>query len=46
MKNAIMQMAYFLNGPIVILLFYRHIILYWEKVTSYEKSSHSFTLEV
>ena len=28
------------------LLFFCQIVLYWEKVTSYEKSSHNFTLEV
>ena len=27
------------------LLFYCHIILYWEKVTSYKKFSHNFNLE-
>ena len=36
-KNAIMQVAYFLNGPLFNLLFYCHIILYLEKVTSYMK---------
>ena len=33
-KNAIMQVKYFLNGPMFNLLFY------WEKVTSYEKISN------
>ena len=46
MKNAIMQVTYFLNGPLFNLLFYCHIILYWEKVTFYEKFSHILTLEV
>ena len=41
-----MQVTYFLNGPISNLLFYCQIILYWEKVTSYEKFSHNLTLEV
>ena len=36
-KNAIMQMTFFLNGPVFNLLFYCQIILYWEKVTSDEK---------
>ena len=45
-KNAIMQLAYFLNGPMFNLLFYCHIILYWEKVTSFEKFSQNLTLEV
>ena len=35
-KNAIMQVAYFLNGPLIN-LFYCHINLYLEKVTSYMK---------
>ena len=43
-KNAIMQVTYFLNGPIFNLWFNYHIILYWEK--SYEKFSHNLTLEV
>ena len=46
MKNAINQVAYFLNGPMFSLLFYCHIILYWQKLTSYEKFSHNLTLEV
>ena len=41
MKNAIMQVTYFLIGSMVNLLFYWHIILYWEKLASYEKFSHS-----
>ena len=36
-KNAIMQVTYFLNGPVFNLLFYCHVILYWVKMTSYEK---------
>ena len=38
MKNPIMKMTYFLNGPMVNLLLYCHIIIYWEKVTSHGKS--------
>ena len=34
MKNAIMQVTYILNGSMISLLFYCHIIFYWEKVTS------------
>ena len=34
------------NGTPVNLLFYCHIILYREKVTSYEKFSHNLTLDV
>ena len=45
-KNAIMQVIYFLNGPMFNLLFHCHIILCWEKMTSYEKFSHNLTLEV
>ena len=41
-----MQATYFLNGSMFDLLFYRHIILYWEKVTTYEKFSHNLTFEV
>ena len=44
-KNAIMQETYFLNGPILNLLFYCHIILCWEKVTSYEKFSQILPLK-
>ena len=44
-KNAIMQVTYFLNSPMFNLLFYCHVILYWEKVTSYEKFSHNLILE-
>ena len=40
MKNAIMKVTF---GPMV--SFY-HIILYLEKVTSYEKFSHNLTLKV
>ena len=36
----------FLNGPMTNLLFYCHIFIYWEKVTSQEKFSHDLTLEV
>ena len=32
MKNAIMQVIYFLNGSVVNMLFYCHVITYWEKV--------------
>ena len=41
-----MQVTHFLNGPMLNLLFYCHIILYWEKVTSYKKFSHNLTLKV
>ena len=36
MKNEIMQVTYFLNVPMVNLVFYSHIKLNWEKVTSHE----------
>ena len=39
------QVTYFLNGPMLNLLFFI-IVLYWEKVTSYEEFSHNLTLEV
>ena len=45
-KNAIIQVTYFLNGPMSHLLFCCHIILYCEKVASYEKFDHSLTLKV
>ena len=41
-----MQMTYFWNGPMFNLLFYCHIVLYWENVTSYEKFSNRLTAEV
>ena len=41
-KNAIMQVTYFLNSGMSNFLFYCHIILYWQKVTSYEKFSHIY----
>ena len=40
MKNVIIQVAYFMNLPILNLLFYCHIILFLEKLTFYEKFSH------
>ena len=40
------QVTCFLNGPISNLLFFCHIDLYWEKVTSYGKFSQNLTLEV
>ena len=43
MKNAIMQVIHFLNGLMVNLLLYCHIILYRAKVASYEKFSHNLT---
>ena len=36
----------FLNGPMNNLLFYCHIFIHAEKVTSEEKFSHNLTLEV
>ena len=35
-KNGIMEVTHFLNDPMFNLLFYCHIILNWEKVTSYK----------
>ena len=46
MKNTMMHVTYFANGPMIILLFYCHIVLYWEKITSCDEFSHSLTLEV
>ena len=43
-KNALMQVTYFLNGLMFNLLFYCHITLYWEKVTSYEKFNQTWKL--
>ena len=45
-NNAIMQVTYFLDGPMFNLLFCCSIILYLEKMTSYEKFSKNLTLEV
>ena len=44
MKNAIMQVTYFLNGPMFNLLFCCHIVLHWEEVTFYEKFNHKSKL--
>ena len=43
-KNAIMQVTCFLNSPVFNLLFCCHIVLYLEKVTSYEKFNHKSKL--
>ena len=40
MKNVIIQVSYFMNVLILNLLFYCHIILFLEKLASYEKFSH------
>ena len=45
MKNTVMQVTYSLNGSIISLLF-PVIILHWEKLTSYNKFSHSLPLKV
>ena len=45
-KNAIMQVTFFLNGPTVNFSFYCLIILYWEKVNYYKKYSHNLKPEV
>ena len=45
-ENAIMQVTYFLNDFIFNLFFFCHIVLYWEKMNSYEKFSRNITLEV
>ena len=44
-KLPLWKMTYSLNGPVINLLFYCHIVLYWEKVTSYDKFSHRLILE-
>ena len=44
-KNDIMEVTYFLNDPMFKLLFYCHIILYREKLTSYEKFSLNLPLK-
>ena len=46
LNNAIMQVAYLLNGPMFNLLFCCNIVLYLEKVTSYETFSENLTPEV
>ena len=43
-KNALLQETCFLNGLMFNLLFYCHITLYWEKVTSYEKFNRNSKL--
>ena len=45
-NNAIIEVTYFLNGPMFNLLFCCNIVLYLEKVASYEKFSKILTLEV
>ena len=45
MKNFIIQVTYFLNGPMSNLFFDFDIVLYQEKVT-YEKFSHNLILEI
>ena len=45
-NNAIMQVIYFLNGPMFSLLFCCNIILHLKKVTSCEKFSKNLTPEV
>ena len=45
MKNTIMQVTYFSNGPMIRLLIYCHITLYIEKVTSYDQFSHTAKLK-
>ena len=45
-ENVIMQVTYVLNVPMFNLLFFCHFVLYWGKVTSYEKFSHNLTHEV
>ena len=39
-------MPLYKNGHVFNLLFYCHIILFWEKVISYEELNHNFALEV
>ena len=34
--NSILQVTYYSNGPVANLLFYCHIFIYWEQVTSQE----------
>ena len=46
MENTFMPVIHFQNDSLVNLLFYFHIILYYEKVTSHQKYSHNLTLEV
>ena len=43
-KNAIMEVTYFLNDLMFNLLYFCLIVSYWEKVTSYEKFSHNFKI--
>ena len=39
-----MQVRYFLSGLMFNLLFHYHITLYWENMTSSEKSNHDWKL--
>ena len=41
MKNAIMQVTYFLIGSVFNMLYYCHVIAYWEKMTLYKKFSNN-----
>ena len=43
-KNAIMQVTCFLNGPMFNLLFYWNITLHWGKVNAYQKFKHNSKL--
>ena len=44
-NNAIIQVTYFLNSPMFNLIFCCNVILYLEKVASYEKFSKHFPLD-
>ena len=43
--NSILQVTYYSNGPIANLLFYCHIFIYWEQVTSQENLATSLPLK-
>ena len=43
-KNSNMQVTYFLIDPMFTLLLCYHFVLYWEKVTSYDKGNHKSKL--
>ena len=45
MKNVIVEVTYFFNVPMINLLFYCHITLYREKVTSYKKFNQVLPLK-
>ena len=42
-KNVIMQVTYFLNDSVLNIMFYCHVITYWQRVPPLEKFNRSLT---